>query len=232
MITRRFLCACGAATLLPGALRAEACRLPDQTRQSGLTPDAALAELKEGNLRFAQGRLQRCDLRAGVRATAAGQYPIAAVLGCIDSRVPPELVLDQSIGDIFVARVAGNTVDTDILGSLEYAVAVAGAKAIVVLGHSECGAIKGAIDKVELGNLTSLLSRFDAAVAQAGSVPGERNAHNKALVQAVAERNVRLTLQRVRDESPVIAGLVSAGRVALAGAMHDVGSGELRWLDA
>src|SRR5690606_24091191 len=140
------------------------CVLPTKDRQAAMTPADVIAALKAGNARFAAGMVQNCDLNAMVRETSQGQYPIAAVVSCIDSRVPPELVFDQKIGDLFTARIAGNYVNTDIIGSLEFACKVSGSKAIVVLGHSSCGAVKGAIDKVELGHLTHALQLIEPAV--------------------------------------------------------------------
>ena len=152
-------------------------------RQKAMTPADALKELKDGNARFVAGQPVNCDLRAQIKATAMGQFPIAAVVGCIDSRVPPELVFDQKLGDIFAARIAGNFVNTDIIGSLEFATKVSGAKLIVVVGHTECGAIKGAIDHVKLGNLTAMLENFAPALAATSAVGGERNSSNKKLVR-------------------------------------------------
>jgi carbonic anhydrase len=183
----------------------------------------------DGNERFVSGRMKNCDLLAQVRATAMGQAPIAAVVGCIDSRVPPELIFDQRIGDIFAARIAGNFVDTDILGSLEFATKLSGAKLIVVLGHSECGAIKGAIDNVQLGNLTLMLTHIRPAVEEVSprQVPGERSSQNKALVQAVADANVKLALRRLVTESSVLKELVDTKQLRIVGAMHDLSTGRV-----
>ncbi len=160
MLTRRLFCGCLAAAAPFVATAAHAqpeCAVFTPERQRNTTPDQAVALLKQGNERILAGKPINCDLVTQVKDTAAGQAPFAAILGCIDSRVSPELVFDQGVGDIFCARVAGNFVNTDIIGSLEYSTRVAGAKAIVVLGHNNCGAIKGAIDKVKLGNLTAML---------------------------------------------------------------------------
>jgi carbonic anhydrase len=164
---------------------------------------------------------------AQVRATATGQAPFAAVVGCIDSRVPPELVFDQRIGDIFSARVAGNFVNTDIIGSLEFAAKLAGAKLIVVLGHSECGAIKGAIDKAELGNLTATLANIHPAIEQTSGIPGEHSSKNHELVQAVADTNAKLAATMLLDRSPVLRELVEAGNLKVVAAMHDVHTGKV-----
>ena len=219
-----------AAATLGAAARADepGCAVLTRATQAEVTPDAALQRLREGNARFVAGETIHCDLRRQVRETAGGQAPFAAVVGCIDSRVPPELVFDQRIGDIFVARVAGNVVNDDILGSLEFATRLAGARLIVVLGHSECGAIKGAIDDARLGHLTGLLARIRPSL-DALRYQGVPSSKDKALVQRVAERNVRDTVARVAG-APVLAELLDAGRLKIAGAMHDVASGEIRWL--
>jgi carbonic anhydrase len=213
------------------ALAADQCAVFDKARQSAITPEEALARLQDGNERFVAGKMVNCDLMAQVRATAAGQAPFAAIVGCIDSRVPPELVFDQRIGDIFSARVAGNFVNTDIIGSLEFATRLAGAKLIVVLGHTECGAIKGAIDNAELGNLTATLSNIKPAVEQASGVPGEHSSKNPQLVQAVADANAKLAARMLLDRSPVLTELVESGSLKIASAMQDVGTGRVSFFD-
>lgn len=199
--------------------------------QAALTPQQALDRLKAGNARFVSGQMVDRDLMAQVRGTASGQAPYAVVLGCIDSRVPPELVFDQGIGDIFAPRIAGNFVNTDILGSMEFATAAAGAKVVVVLGHTSCGAVKGTCDGVELGNLTHTLSNIAPATYAVGDAHGERSSKNTAYVEAVAEENVRMTVANVVERSPVMAGLVQEGKLLVVGAIHDVATGEVRWLD-
>ena len=194
--------------------------------QAGMTPSRVLDALKAGNTRFLEGKGQPRDLKAQVAATASGQYPFAAILSCMDSRASAELVFDQGIGDIFSIRVAGNVVDTDGLGSLEYAVAAAGAKLIVVMGHTSCGAVKGAIDDEKLGNLTELLAKIKPAVQGAG--PG--TSKDKAYVAKVAEQNVRLVMKEIRGRSTVIAPLLSSGKVGLAGAMYDIETGKVTFL--
>jgi carbonic anhydrase len=213
------------------AFATDACAVFDKTRQGAITPDEALARLQDGNARFVSGRMVNCDLMAQVRATATGQAPFAAVVGCIDSRVPPELVFDQQIGDVFAARIAGNFVNTDIIGSLEFATKVAGSKLIVVLGHSECGAIKGAIDNVELGLLTATLGNIRPAVEQTIGIPGERSSKNGRLVQAVADTNARLAAHTLLDRSAVLRELVEAGSLKIVSAMHDVATGEVTFMD-
>ncbi|RDW13474.1 carbonic anhydrase family protein [Paracoccus thiocyanatus] len=231
MINRRmFLCTTASFTLASaGAALAEtACVLPTKDRQAAMTPADVIAALKAGNARFAAGMVQNCDLNAMVRETSQGQYPIAAVVSCIDSRVPPELVFDQKIGDLFTARIAGNYVNTDIIGSLEFACKVSGSKAIVVLGHSSCGAVKGAIDKVELGNLTHVLQMIEPAIMQVA--PANRSSKDKALVQQVAEKNAELTVAKILAESPILKEMADAGEIAVMAAMHDIATGEIRFL--
>ncbi len=165
-----------------------------------------------------------------VKATAAGQFPFAGILGCIDSRVPPELVFDQGIGDIFSARIAGNFANTDSIGSFEFATKLAGAKLIVVLGHTECGAIKGAADNAQLGNLTHTLSNLMPAVYAVTDVQGERNSANKAFVTAIAEENVRLNVKALLTRSTVLHDLAEAKRIKVVGAIHDVSTGRVSFL--
>lgn len=199
--------------------------------QQALTPDAVLADLEEGNRRFAAGEPVTRDLRAQARATESGQYPKAAILGCIDSRVPPEVVFDQGIGDLFVARVAGNIENVDLLGSLEFATAVAGAKLVVVLGHTGCGAIEGAAAGVELGHLTALLDNFEAPLQKARAGAEAGGGDGDALVGAATEYNVRQTMEDIRARSAVIRGLVERGDVAIVGGVYDLESGRVRWLE-
>lgn len=235
MATRRYFMGVTAA-LAARALSArerETCDAFTKTEQSAITPQDALARLKEGNARFARDQSIHCDPRALIRATASGQAPCAAVLGCMDSRVPPEYVFDQQIGSLFGVRIAGNFVDPDILGSLEYATRVAGAKLIVVLGHSDCGAVKGAIDDVKLGNLTSTLANIRPAVEQVeleGKVHGARSSKNKKLVQAVAAQNVRDAAAMLMTRSAIIAQLVEQGAVTIEPAMYAVDTGVVSWL--
>ena len=202
-----------------------------QEAQDGISPDRAIEMLKEGNARFMADDMLDRDHSDFVSATATGQYPHAVVLGCIDSRVPPELVFDQGVGDIFSVRIAGNFVNTDILGSMEFATAVAGSKVIVVLGHTSCGAVKGACDHVEMGNLTHLLSNIMPAVYGVEEVIGERSSKNTKFVNDVAHTNVELTVQNILDRSTVISDLVEAGKVKVVGAMHDVETGKVTFMD-
>lgn len=200
--------------------------------QAALTPMEVIQLLKDGNQRFLNDEALERDFMSQVRQTSDGQYPMAAILGCIDSRVPHEIVFDKGVGDIFSARVAGNFVNTDILGSLEFATAVAGSKVIVVLGHTECGAVKGACDAVEMGNLTSTLANIAPSIYAVGDeVEGPRNSENEEFVQAVAHENVHQTVQNIVDRSPVIRGLVESGDVIVVGAMHNVATGEVSFYE-
>ena len=197
--------ACAAAgAIAASALARSDCAVFTRETQGQVSPAAALKRLQEGNARFVAGETIHCDLRRQVAETAGGQAPFAAVVGCIDSRVPPELVFDQRIGDIFAARVAGNIVNDDILGSLEFATQLAGARLIVVLGHSECGAVKGAVDDAKLGHLTGLLAQIRPALAGV-EYRGVPSSKDKALVQRVAERNVQDAVKKLA-RAPVLAG--------------------------
>ena len=194
--------------------------------QAAMTPSKALDALKEGNKRFRAGTSVQKDLMAKVKASAPQQYPFAVVLGCMDSRVPAEAVFDQSIGDLFNIRVAGNVVNVDNLGSLEYAAKVIGVKTIVVLGHTACGAVKGAIDDVKLGNLTELVGKIQPAIKASG--PG--TSKDYAYVDKVGEANVRLAMKEIRAKSPVLKEMLDAGSVGMVGAMYDLKTGGVAFL--
>jgi len=189
-----------------------------------MTPDEIIQLMKKGNQRFRTGQKTTQDYLAQQKASAKGQYPAAVLLSCIDSRAPAETIMDLGIGDVFNARVAGNIANDDILGSMEFACQVAGAKVVLVMGHTACGAIKGAIDRVQLGNLTGLLAKIQPAV-EATAYQGERSAKNYAFVDAVARKNVELTMGVVRTRSAIIAELETKGAVKIAGAMYDLNSG-------
>ncbi len=234
MTTRRqFIQSVSAAgVLLATSGRLARAAVPAMTKraQAATTPDQALQMLKDGNKRFVSGRMHQRDLMAQVKATASGQYPFAVVIGCIDSRVPPELVFDQGIGDIFSPRIAGNYVNTDIIGSSEFATRLAGAKLILVLGHTECGAVKGACDNAQLGNLTHTLSNIMPAVYSVTNVPGARSSNNAAFVQKVAEANVRLSVKALTNRSAVLHDLVAKRNLKVAGAMHDIATGRVTFM--
>ena len=199
-----------------------------QTRESqaAITPSEALDRLKAGNARFVSNTPKKRDWSAKVAATASGQFPFAAVLACMDSRAPIEIIFDQGIGDVFGVRVAGNVVNEDELGSLEYAAKV-GVKLIVVLGHTGCGAVKGALEHVEFGNLTGLLAKIHPAVEAAACA----DAKDAACVTKVAEKNVRQSMQEIRARSPYLASYIDAGKIALRGAMYDVDTGKVTFLE-
>jgi carbonic anhydrase len=228
---RRFLMGLGSFAGAVSSVRAEdLCTAFNKDAQANITSDQALERLKAGNARFVAGHPVHCNPQSQVKATAGGQAPFAAVLGCMDSRTAPELVFDQLIGDIFAVRVAGNFVNTDILGSLEYATQVAGAKLIVVLGHSDCGAVKGAIDHVQLGNLTAALENIRPAVAEVTDAGGARDSKNKKFVQRVSERNVTDAVGQLTGRSKILASLAGEHKLLIVGAMHDVSTGTVSWL--
>ena len=196
--------------------------------QDSLTPNGVLNDLLEGNKRFMNNNLQKADYPALVKDTASGQYPKAVVLSCIDSRVPVEQVFDQTIGDIFVARVAGNFENIDILGSLEYSCAVAGSKLIVVLGHESCGAVKAACDGVELGNITAMLENIIPAVKEAAlDFDDNVNSSNKEFVAKTVENNVLLTIERIREKSGILSELEDEGKIKIVGGVYSLQSGEV-----
>jgi carbonic anhydrase len=192
--------------------------------QSALKPADVLKMLKDGNARFVSGGSMKRNLPSQVKATAKGQYPFAAILGCMDSRASAELLFDLGLGDVFSIRVAGNVVDEDVLGSLEYAAKVEGVKLIVVMGHSSCGAVKGAVDDAKLGNLTALLAKIRPSVVGAG---GQGNSKDYALVAKVSEANVRNSMKEIRAKSPVLKEMLDSGAVGLVGAMHDLETGKV-----
>lgn len=198
--------------------------------QAAIAPSEVIDLLTAGNERFVAATPRARDLLAQAAATATGQFPVAAVLGCIDSRVPVEVVLDQGIGDVFVARSAGNVVDDDVLGGLEFATELAGAKAVIVLGHSSCGAVKGACDGAELGHLTGLLARIRPAIREVAGdeLPGSDDAE---VVQSVVEANVRHAVGELTDRSEVLRDRVAAGDLVVRGAVYDLASGRVSWLD-
>ena len=200
--------------------------------QDAISPAKALELLKEGNQRFTAKQQVERDLNLQVEQTSTGQFPFATVLSCIDSRVPAELVFDQGIGDIFSVRIAGNFVNADILGSMEFASKLAGTKLILVLGHTACGAVKGACDHAELGNLTAMLDNIAPAV-EAITEPenaADRTSANIDFVNAVGTKNVELTIDRIREESPVLAEMEQAGEIQIVGGMYDIATGKVNFL--
>ncbi len=193
-------------------------------QRDSMTPSQVIDELKKGNERFRVGKMAPRDYLAEKRSSAAGQYPAAVFLGCLDSRVPAEIIFDAGIGDLFSGRVAGNVVNDDQLGSMEFACAVSGAKLVLVLGHTACGAIKGAIDDVELGNLTGLLGKIKPAIP-ATKFEGEKSSKNPSYVDAVAQTNVKLGIENIRRRSPVLEDLEKKGSMQITGAMYNLASG-------
>jgi carbonic anhydrase len=202
-----------AGTAAPPAVQTKA-------SQAAMTPQQALAELRAGNARFVAGQSRVRDLPAEVKATAAGQYPIAVILSCLDSRQPSEIVFDQGIGDIFSARVAGNVLNDDILGSMEFACKVSGAKLIAVVGHSNCGAI-----------LTGLLSKIKPAMDGVSADVQPRTSKNYAFVDQVSEANVRLVMKEIPERSPILREMLDQGQIALVGGMYDLATGKVRFFD-
>jgi len=199
-------------------------------RQTAATPAQVLEKLQSGNQRFASGQRVSRDMLHDQRVTAAGQYPLAVILSCIDSRAPAEFIFDAGLGDLFNARIAGNIAESDLVGSMEFACKVAGARLVVVMGHTSCGAVKGACDHVQLGNLTGLLERIQPAVAAVQNVPGERNSKNAAFVEAVTEANVRLTVEKIRELSPILLGMENGGQIQIVGCIYDLETGRVKFL--
>ncbi|WP_298510265.1 carbonic anhydrase family protein [uncultured Kordia sp.] len=197
--------------------------------QAVMTPDSSIQALKDGNQRFVENTQVSRDLLDQVSDTSTGQYPFATVLSCIDSRVSSELIFDQGIGDIFSVRIAGNFVNEDILGSMEFACKLAGTKVIVVLGHTACGAVKGACDHARLGNLTALINKIEPAVEAVTEPTDEslRNSKNIEFVNNVAAKNVEMTIENIRQQSPVLAELERDGDIKIVGGMYDISNGKV-----
>jgi carbonic anhydrase len=200
-------------------------RTHNKESQSTITPSAALEILQDGNKRFVNNLKYNRNLLQQVNETRDGQWPFAVVLSCIDSRTSAELIFDQGLGDIFSVRIAGNIVNEDILGSMEFACKVAGSKFIVVLGHTKCGAVKGACDHVEMGNLTALLSKLRPAVDDEAVTKSERNSKNSEFVENVASINVRRTVKDVMDRSVILHEMIKKGEIGICGAMYNVETG-------
>ncbi len=197
--------------------------------QATMTPEKSLRFLKEGNKRFQNNLKANRNLLEQVNDTSEGQFPFATILSCIDSRVSAELVFDQGLGDIFSIRIAGNFVNEDILGSMEFGCKLAGTKLVVVLGHTSCGAIKGACDHARLGNLTALINKIEPAVAEVKEPKDEslRNSKNLDFVNEVAAKNVVLTIENIRERSKVLSEMEENGELLIVGAMYDISTGEV-----
>lgn len=200
--------------------------------QAVMTPDSSLQALKDGNQRFMDNMEVSRDLLDQVKDTSTGQYPFATILSCIDSRVSSELIFDQGIGDIFSVRIAGNFVNEDILGSMEFACKLAGTKLVVVLGHTSCGAVKGACDHARLGNLTALINKIEPAVEAVKEPADEslRNSKNIDFVNEVAVKNVMMTIENIRQQSEVLADMESNGEIKIVGGMYDISNGKVTFL--
>jgi carbonic anhydrase len=214
--------------IAPGGQLSHAAALTKEQRDK-LRADDIIALMKKGNERFRMGQRTTQDYVAQQKESAKGQYPAAVILSCIDSRAPAEMIMDLGIGDVFNTRVAGNVANDDVLGSMEFACKISGAKVVLVMGHTACGAIKGAIDRVQLGHLSGLLAKIQPAV-DATSYQGERSAKNYGFVDAVARKNVELTMAEIRTRSAVIAELETTGAVKIAGAMYDLETAVVHFL--
>lgn len=207
-------------------------RTQTKETQSSLTPEKALQILKEGNQRFLNNQKADRDLLQQVKETSKGQFPFATILSCIDSRTSTELIFDQGIGDVFSIRIAGNILNEDILGSMEFGCKAAGSKLLVVLGHTKCGAIYGACNHVEMGNLTTLLKKVKPAIESENETPeDERTGSNDKFVYNVTENNIHLTIDRIRKESQVLADMEKNGEIRIIGGMYDVETGEVTFYD-
>ncbi|MBP6153932.1 MAG: carbonic anhydrase [Chitinophagales bacterium] len=203
----------------------------DKDKQSLITPRIALKLLKEGNTRFILNLKANRDLLQQVNDTIDGQWPFATILSCIDSRTSAELIFDQGLGDIFSVRVAGNIINTDIIGSMEFTCKIAYSKLIVVLGHTKCGAIKGACDHVEMGNLTELLSKIQPAIYQEKETKENRNASNTTFVENVSMINVKRTVKSIIERSYILEQMIESGEIGIVGAMYNIESGKVEFYD-
>ena len=199
--------------------------------QAAITPSMALEILKEGNKRFMNNLKANRNLLEQANETSDGQHPFAVILSCIDSRTSAELIFDHGLGVVFSVRIAGNIVNEDILGSMEFACKVAGSKIIVVLGHSKCGAVKGACDHVEMGNLTALLSKIQPAVFDEKSEIENRNSSNSDFVEKVASINVKRTVNAIMERSPILKEMIENGEIGIIGGMHNINNGEVTFYD-
>jgi len=199
--------------------------------QTEMTPQDILQRLKEGNRRFTKGKMKNRDLLMQANATAASQHPVAVVLSCLDSRTAPDIIFDQGIGDIFVARIAGNIQNDDILGSMEFATKLMGAKLIVVVGHTSCGAMRGACQDAQLGHLTALLQKIKPAVKQAASESQMKDCNNKSFIDNIAKDNVLYVIKQIKSRSPVINKLIQEGKVKVVGGMQDISTGAVTFFE-
>lgn len=211
-----------AQTVASNSLKSKA---PIENKHTGIhTPDEALAELKEGNQRFLNNKLINTNYKEGIEQTKADQHPHSLILSCLDSRIPPEIIFDQGIGNVFVARVAGNIEDPNILGSMEFATKIKGTKLIVVMGHNKCGAVKGAVDNAELGNLTQLVNQIKPAIT------GDKS-NADLMLDETAKNNVKMTISDIMKGSSVISELVNNGSVKIVGAFYDLTTGQVSFFE-
>src|SRR5690554_1153504 len=201
-----------------------------EEQQTAMSPDDVIKSLMEGNTRFINDDLTARDYSKQITNSAAGQYPDAVILSCLDSRIPVENVFDRGIGDLFVARVAGNFANEDILGSMEFACRISGSKLVLVLGHSNCGAINAAVDDVKLGNITPMLEKIKLAIAMI-DYDGEKNSSNAEFVAMASESNVRNTMDNIREHSPILKGMEDNGEIKIVGSIYNLGSGKVNWLE-
>ncbi len=199
--------------------------------QNGLTPKLALEILRDGNVRFVSNIKAHRNLLEQVNETSEGQFPFASILSCIDSRTSAELIFDQGLGDIFSIRIAGNILNEDIIGSMEFACKIAGSKLILVLGHTKCGAIEGACNNIMLGNITALLNKIKPAIEQETETTTERNGNNKIFLRNVAEKNVRLTVQKIKEQSSILSEMELAQEIKIIGGLHDIDTGQVLFFE-
>lgn len=201
-----------------------------QEKQAALTPQAVLAKLKEGNQRFVMNLRKNRDLLTQAYLTSTGQHPIAVILNCMDSRTPPEIVFDQGVGDVFAIRIAGNIQNDDILGSMEFGTQLSGAKLIAVIGHTSCGAIRGACQKAQLGHLTALLSKIQPAINQANK-NGKADCGKAEYIDEIAKDNVLLVMKQIQERSPVIQKLITEGKIGIVGGLQDIATGQVTFFE-
>lgn len=201
------------------------------TTQAEMTPQQVLQRLKDGNQRFTEGKMKNRDLLIQTNTTASAQHPVAVVLSCLDSRTAPDIIFDQGIGDIFVARIAGNIQNDDILGSMEFSTQLMGAKLIVVVGHTRCGAIRGSCENAKLGHLTALLQKIQPAVQQASKEAKTKDCSNAAFIDQIAKDNVLLVMKQIRARSPILDKLIKEGKIGIVGGMQDITTGVVTFFD-
>jgi carbonic anhydrase len=214
----------------PAAKKASLENVLTADEQKALKPDSVIQNLKDGNARFVKNELTSRNFPAMVRNAASGQYPEAVILSCIDSRIPVEDIFDKGIGDLFVARVAGNIINEDVLGSMEYACKASGARLVVVIGHSSCGAVKEAIDNAKMGNITAMLAKVKPAIAHSKDFSGSKSSENLDYTNDVSKNNVLNSIMLIRQRSPILKDMENKGEIKIVGAFYDVKTGEVTFL--